>query len=284
MRCLSQQLRLSRLIGKCSNFSIENLVLHVSFLFGLLPKWSFSTQLPDWSLSLEMQFYAAFPALFVLLQRAGAMRMFVLFTPLCLLALLTIRPNFYEPSLLLFKLPVFLCGMMLFQATLEPQKSQRRILRCVALCLTLTQVPIYGKLFFGVVLIAGAFCFLTTQLPENTSLAKTQRRIFKILGCRLADFGSDISYSIYLFHGFFISFIGGWLFSQSSPAANINVYLKTAIFTSCVFFGTLLLALFVFHTIEKPGIRLGRKIVRRLENVKEEPTRSPQLETCSLPD
>jgi len=42
-------------------YTLTNIVLHLSFLFGLHPSYSFSTFLPDWSLSLEMQFYLAFP-------------------------------------------------------------------------------------------------------------------------------------------------------------------------------------------------------------------------------
>jgi peptidoglycan/LPS O-acetylase OafA/YrhL len=51
-----------------------NVLLHLSFLFGLHPTYSFSTFLPDWSLSLEMQFYFVFPALFLVMRKTGFAR------------------------------------------------------------------------------------------------------------------------------------------------------------------------------------------------------------------
>ena len=47
-----------------SDYSLSGLLWHFTFLFGLHPIQSSSTMLPDWSLSLEMQFYAVFPLIF----------------------------------------------------------------------------------------------------------------------------------------------------------------------------------------------------------------------------
>src|SRR3569623_643732 len=48
-------------------YTPDNNLMHVSFLFGLFPSYASSTYLPDWSLSLEMQFYFAFPLLFLVI-------------------------------------------------------------------------------------------------------------------------------------------------------------------------------------------------------------------------
>lgn len=42
-----------------------DIFLHLTFIFGLFPCAASSNVLPDWSLSLEMQFYAVFPILFI---------------------------------------------------------------------------------------------------------------------------------------------------------------------------------------------------------------------------
>jgi peptidoglycan/LPS O-acetylase OafA/YrhL len=38
-----------------------NILTHITFLFGLFPQYASNDVLPDWSLSLEMQFYVAIP-------------------------------------------------------------------------------------------------------------------------------------------------------------------------------------------------------------------------------
>ena len=47
------------------DYSPTSFLMHMSFLFGLDPKYSFSLGLPDWSIGLEMQFYALFPFLWL---------------------------------------------------------------------------------------------------------------------------------------------------------------------------------------------------------------------------
>ena len=56
------------------HYTLANLLMHISFLFGACPAYSLSTGLPDWSIGLEMQFYAAFPLLFFLYHRLGPLR------------------------------------------------------------------------------------------------------------------------------------------------------------------------------------------------------------------
>lgn len=52
-------------------YSPQDLLLHVTYLFGLFPKYHASNVLPDWSLSLEMQFYLLFPLFMLLVVRFG---------------------------------------------------------------------------------------------------------------------------------------------------------------------------------------------------------------------
>ena len=88
-------------------------LIHLSFVFGMLPQYSFSTPLPDWSLGLEMQFYLIFPLLY-----AGCRRNFIIFMPLSLLLMAGIwgllsraGVHYPMPSILPLKFHNFAAGM-----------------------------------------------------------------------------------------------------------------------------------------------------------------------------
>ncbi|WP_233221910.1 acyltransferase [Serratia sp. Nf2] len=48
---------------KYGDASFGNFLAHISFMFGFLPYFSARTAIPDWSIGLEMQYYAIFPFL-----------------------------------------------------------------------------------------------------------------------------------------------------------------------------------------------------------------------------
>lgn len=88
-------------------YGVKNVLWHVSFLFGLSPTKSFSTFLPDWSLSLEMQFYFVFPFVFALLSRFKKYNLGLIICTLvsfCLGLLVSHYYHFFrEPSFLFFE-------------------------------------------------------------------------------------------------------------------------------------------------------------------------------------
>src|SRR5581483_4906852 len=50
---------------------VADAILHYSFLFGLFPGHCATMPIPDWSIALEMQFYALFPFLALAMRRFG---------------------------------------------------------------------------------------------------------------------------------------------------------------------------------------------------------------------
>ncbi|MGH8518323.1 MAG: acyltransferase family protein, partial [Panacagrimonas sp.] len=123
-----------------------NILLHVTFAFGLSPTYSFSTFLPDWSLSLEMQFYLVFPFLYLLLRRAGFIRTGVAIGVACFVAGLAVQKEFRfdEPSLLIFKLNYFIAGILVHRFLADTKPVREKVLLVLAAVALVSMEARYG--------------------------------------------------------------------------------------------------------------------------------------------
>ncbi|MGO7223721.1 acyltransferase, partial [Rhizobium ruizarguesonis] len=70
--------------------SIANDLKHLTFIFVLIPQFSYSTALPDWSIGLEMQFYFALPFLIIIIGRIGWLTGIVIIVILSVLTALAV--------------------------------------------------------------------------------------------------------------------------------------------------------------------------------------------------
>jgi peptidoglycan/LPS O-acetylase OafA/YrhL len=244
-------------------FDLKNLIYHLSFLFGLHPSYSFSTFLPDWSLSLEMQFYFVFPFIWLLSERFGVIKTSLLLYLSILIVTIPIKRifNFYEPSLLVFKLNYFLAGIILFTALKQPQSSTKInytiSLLVVAVLLTLNFEYHDIHLFFAPLLYIAMYLMGKNEL-NNKSLTS------KLIQKNKVSFFSDISYSVYLFHGFFISLSGLIIFKTHYIIEWTPFFCFVFMFVF-VSITTYLFSFVTFKFVEKPGILLGKNLIEKFK-------------------
>lgn len=249
-------------------YNAANLIAHVTFIFGLLPKYSVSTGLPDWSLGLEMQFYLIFPLIYVAMRRFGIITVAVPLTILTGAVILVFsrmdgingsRGLFPEPSFILLKLHVFLIGMVLCEAFYRSERTakDRWTLAIFAFAVSLIQFRFYhlqGFIFITCIAIIIAIA----SDPQR----KTSRVLIVILGNRLTSFMAKASYSVYLTHGLYLAIFGAYLY-RHPQFAELNSSLRYVGLVVVVTMASYATAALMDRFIEQPGIRLGKFLANK---------------------
>lgn len=177
--------------------SFKWIASHLTILFGLVPGMENSTPLPDWSLSLEMQFYLILPLLLLSLKKIP---LFLLATLSALIALASptlfgnyldagLITHFGQPSFLPYRLNAFIAGMIpafFLQLSVQQQASRQKqawLIAAALICISPLSKP--------VMIIYGLFVALVfNKVP----------RISWVLSTAPLRFLGKISYSIYLCH------------------------------------------------------------------------------------
>lgn len=244
-----------------TRYTATNILLHVSFLFGFHPTYSFSTFLPDWSIGLEMQFYLAFPAIFLAMRRFGAGYVclvlaavsFALERALAQGATAETIPAFYEPSLLVFRLPIFLAGMLLFEAGRTTDRSVRTAYALLALVFCAQMGRSYG---LDVLWLLGAVALMAACVIPGREPRRRLHILDRVCGTRAVTFMSDVSYSVYLFHGFFLAIVGSRV-GLAAHAMGLSLNVGTLGIWLAVVPLTYAFAYATYRIVELPGMRLG---------------------------
>ena len=264
-------------LGK--HLGLRNLFMHVTFVFGLLPNWSFSDFLPDWSISLEMQFYAVFPLMLLAFRRITPFVTAVI----CVAVGVTwgwYGIEFPEPSFLPIKLHIFLAGMLLAEAVrrLEGLGWSGWVLAGVGML-----IP--GWFASPVVTLAAVLVFFLSvgngwALP--TVVGRIRFALKFLLGNRLMQFLADTSYGVYLLHGLFISLVGGNLLFRSPRILSLGADARVSLLIASTLICTYITAWGVHYLVERPGIALGRTAVRRIPTSRTS-SKNAQFRTMTIP-
>jgi peptidoglycan/LPS O-acetylase OafA/YrhL len=243
------------------HYTVINLLMHVSFLFGFFPSFAASTLLPDWSIGLEMQFYAAFPLLFLLFKRFKPVTAAILIfaTGLCLRKLTHLllgHDGFPENSFLPLKINVFLVGMLIASACRQfnNEPVHRALLVVVALLIASRESTC-------IVALAALIFLMTAEINGIEPLVARVKSFFaRLLGNGVTRFMADTSYCVYLVHGFFIAFFGGWLYRQPD-VMHWTPFERASLLTGITIVGAYTVGYICHKLVEQPGIRLGQKIL-----------------------
>ncbi|MGE3972825.1 MAG: acyltransferase family protein [Porticoccaceae bacterium] len=242
-------------------YTLQNIILHLSFLFGLHPSYSFSTFLPDWSLSLEMQFYFVFPALLFLMHKSGFIRISIFVgLPVFFVGYEVSRfIHYYEPSLLFMKLNYFIAGILLFRSLRVDVSRHRRYALALCAAMLVSLDFRYGRQLIVLPSILLSMLILGWLEAKN----RTPISLSSLVNNRFIRFASDSSYGVYLFHGFFISAFGLLISSQPS-LLSLPPSQRVFIMFLFVATSTYLTAYMVYRFVELPGIRFGKHMIEKI--------------------
>ncbi len=238
-----------------------NILLHLSFLFGLFPAYASSTYLPDWSLSLEMQFYLVFPLLFLILRRFNFIVTAALigFVSFAFGLALSKYVHFPEPSPLVMKLNCFIAGMVLYHF-LAGGVSKMQSVATALLAVALVSIDYRYHAYLLVLPVLMGLMLLLGWLELHGKMPKW---LSALIEGRLVQFASDTSYGVYLFHGFFIAIVGLLLAGNEGFIAG-NARLFNWLMLGFVAVGSYMLSSIVYRLVELPGIQLGKRVIARL--------------------
>ena len=231
----------------------KNVLLHVSYLFGLVPAYSSSLTIPDWSLSLEMQFYFAFPFLMLLAARVGWLWFSGLASVIWIgVHFARLAHYFGQPSPLYVSLSWFLIGMVWGSHFFSPSERGRYALlgRAIAL-LSLNPFRIVIVWAFAIVIFSGH---------------PVMRKIQALLSGGISRFLADASYSVYLVHLLILTPVAFYLLTQTHYPAGLRFAIAAAVTVICAYSCAKPL-----EVIEQLGHNLGKKLAARQRVVRISP-------------
>jgi peptidoglycan/LPS O-acetylase OafA/YrhL len=246
-----------------SDTSWANLLVHLSFAFGFLPHFSDYTDIPDWTIGLEVQFYVFFPFLMLLVLRLGYLKM----AAITLLLAVSINLLFFQfvsgfpmASFLPLKIHIFLLGMLIAAAF----HGSVRLLSASICVVLLPLIPLIERVHrFGLPWLFKDMCLSAVLLlitcgggPVRVALNPLRASLNAWLMQRLGD----ISYSVYLVHLLLMPPIIAMLL-HIPWCASLGLKHRFVIFGLIVMLVVFPVSLILYYFVESPGIALGKRLL-----------------------
>ncbi len=241
-------------------------LLHITFLFGLIPTFIQDTVLPDWSIGLEMQFYAVFPLLMLLIKRIGYLIPMVVFSIVYVVApglfgeyeTAGTLLHFGLPAFLPLKINVFLIGILLGKAKFYFMTNDSKMAMKLLFFVLILSMIGNGFMIFASTIYFVIWVFASTDIAP-VFFKNFYKTINSISDNRLVNFFSDTSYSVYLVHLFVLHVMNGMLVTR--PFYIQMSYMgRFGFMLLCSFPIIYFISYWVFRLIERPFIRIGKKV------------------------
>ncbi|AEG02139.1 acyltransferase family protein [Methylomonas methanica] len=239
---------------------VKSFIMHATFIFGILPSWSFSTPLPDWSLSLEMQFYILFPVLFFILRRNFLFYLLVVLIVMFAIriTLKQINVDFPMPSFIPLKFHNFAAGMSLAYLMINKYFSIYYKMSILALSVIFLLVgnstPMIALVFlFG-------YWWLCFGMAKSGILTRSLKVIFEHSSSK---FLSEISYPVYIVHLIFMIPFFSVALEKGQLKPHVWLILAITLFSFIA-----LISLLIYRFIEIPGIKYGKLLISKIEPTK----------------
>ena len=236
----------------------QHVLSHVTYAFGVMPKFHSSLPLPDWSISLEMQFYLAFPFLMLLVLRFG-WPIFCIFAGLvwtiCNMPSMGLVQAYSGlPSPLWLSLLWFAVGMIWAGGYASSGAARKRaIVMGLGLCLLSRDIHDISLIaVFALILFLG-------DVPV---LGPIIARLRLLLSGRIAKFMADSSYVVYLVHLLILRALAYALLVRTGLSPNERGIVAFVLTVAASYSLAALLG-----PVERWGISVGRRVSSRISAI-----------------
>jgi peptidoglycan/LPS O-acetylase OafA/YrhL len=246
--------------------SWANILMHLSYVFAVVPAYAARSPLPDWSIGLEMQFYLAFPFILLLLRRTGFVIGAVVLTAAAATPWLFAGDwllSFERPSFLLLKLNMFLAGMLVMRAR-DLAGLPRAGLIAVAIALAMIPLDPIGHWSEIVVRALSVLLIAVSIIPGVLALGPLEAIAGwgrGLLSWSWARRMGDVSYGVYLIH---LIVLVPVVALTTQHLGGLPPLVRALI----AFAGSAALVYplgwVLYRWLEEPGIALGRAAVSRI--------------------